>query len=688
MEDGRDPAARDVSGATRTAAQRRGAAARGSAWRLAAPLVLLAAVVLASREAARTQETVKPNYPDGAAVEQHERMVADKRATYGLADGGGSARVVEGMKAVAGGRGRFLLEYTAGERGIAVGGALFLQISPFWGWTTPQVEQPLMAGFTQLACSAAGVRLVGETVAPQCLQVRIADAPLPAGATVTLDYGSGPEMASVDRFAESEEAFYFWVDGDGDGTRKLIAKDPTVAIAAGPPSDLLVTVPSEVAIGGEFEVTLAFLDASANAAPDFIGEVALAGAGLELPATVKFGGEQRGRARVRGKAVEAGIRFVVATVDGLERASNPLLVGKTPRTLLWADLHGHSQLSDGTATPEEYYDYARNVAALDVAVLTDHDHWGMRKLDMEAPLFERIAAATRAANDPGRFTTLHGLEWTSWIYGHRHVLWFDDAPRVISSLDAGSDTPQGLWQTLRASKADALTVPHHSGGGPVPTDWTIAPDPQFEPLVEIVSVHGSSEEPRGPRTIYAPRRGHFVRDALRKGYVLGFLGSGDSHNGHPGLAHLGQPCGGLTAILAADNTRASIATALRERTCYATSGPRILLWFRLGSARMGAVIPIREHAADGNRPPTDSGGGTLPDPNAAPPYLGLVIGTAPLKIVEIVKNGAVVATVDGNGAFEKSLEWRDDERAAGDFVYLRAIQTDGHAAWSSPIFTR
>lgn len=630
---------------------------------------LLCAAALALR--ARSQEQATPAWPDGAMVEQHLAMLADKNGRYGPADGGGSARLVEGSAAVAGERGRFLLEYTAGEHGIAVGGALFLQVSPFWSWSTPQTVDPFSAGFTTVACSDARVTLDAQSVAPQCLRVTIGGAPLAGGATITLDYGAGVEQAAVDRFAESAEAFYFWIDGDGDGTRKLIADDPRVAVRAGPPMELLVTVQSEVAVGAPFDVTLAFLDAAANAAPDFKGEVELAGNGLELPAKVTFGAADRGRRRVHGTALEPGIRFVVARVAGREVASNPLLVSTAPRTLLWADLHGHSQLSDGTATPAEYYEYARDVAALDVAVLTDHDHWGLRKLDVEPRLFEQITAATRAFDAPGRFTTLHGLEWTSWIHGHRHVLWFDDAPRVISSLDPGTDSPQGLWHALRETHADAMTVAHHSGGGPVPTNWSIPPDPDFEPLVEIVSVHGSSEAPDGPRPIYAPKKGHFVRDALAKGYPLGFLGSGDSHNGHPGLAHLGQPCGGVTAILAAENTRPAIAAALRARICYATSGPRILLWFRLGKERMGAIVP----------PPTAPA-------STPPPYLGLVIGTAPIARLEIVKNGATVAAIAGDGAADKSLEWRDPDRRAGDFVYLRAIQEDGHAAWSSPIFTR
>jgi hypothetical protein len=648
---------------------------------LTAPAALVAGL-LGAGVAGRggTQEAPARDWPAGAMVEQHLAMLADKQGSYGPGDGGGSARLVEASDAVAGGRGRFVLEYKAGPLGIAAGGALFLQVSPFWGWSTPQVVDPFSAGYTTVRCDAAAVTLAAETVAPQCLRVRIDGAALPAASAITIDYGAGVERATVDRFAEAAEAFYLWVDGDGDGTRQLIASDPRVAIKAGPPMDLRVTIPSEAAIGQPIEVTLAFLDAAANAAPDFTGTVTLEGDGLELPESVEFTAADRGRKKVMAVAATPGVRGIVAHAAGRDSESNPILVSSAPRTLLWADLHGHSQLSDGTATPDEYFEYARDVAGLDVAVLTDHDHWGLRKLDMEPALFEQIKDATRRFDAPGRFTTLHGLEWTSWIHGHRHILWFDDAPKVISSLDPGTDTPQGLWDALRAGKADAMTLAHHSGGGPVPTNWEIAPDPHFEPLVEIVSVHGSSEATDGPRPIYAPKKGHFVRDALQRGYQLGFTGSGDSHNGHPGLAHLGQPCGGVTAILAAENTRPAIAAALRARTCYATSGPRILLWFRLGSDRMGAVV--RATAAADDAPVNAT-------PDATPPsrYLGLAIGTAPLARLEIWKNGARVAAVQGDGAFEKSLDFTDTARRPGDHVYFRILQEDGHAAWSSPIFT-
>ena len=661
-------------------------------------VALLALVVLLlALPRGRTQQTER-SFQDSARVDVHRQMVEDKCLRPDPADGGGTIVLVAqpDPPAVAGTQGTYVLEYTAGPLGVAEGGALYFQVSPFWFWETPQVRDATNGGSenTRVETAESGVALRCSTVGPQCLQIVVGGAPLPAGAKVKITYGvqrTAPPFgaARVDAYAEAEESFFLWVDGDGNGTRALVRDEPRFAILPGPARDLVVHVPSEVAAGAEFEVALAFLDGNVNAATDFTGEVALTGDGLELPATVAFAAADRGRKRVRAKATGEGVHRIVAAAHGSTpaapkfepRASNPLVVNGAPRRVLWADLHGHSCLSDGTGTPEDYYDYARHVAALDVAVLTDHDHWGIRKLDTSPELWQRIRKAAAAANEPGRFTTLLGFEWTSWLYGHRHVLYFgadaaDDAKReVISSVDAATDSPQGLWAALRATKARALTFPHHPAGEPVPIDWSIAPDPEFEPVVEITSVHGTSEAPDAPRRIEGARKGHYVRDALARGYRLGFVGSGDSHNGHPGLVHLDGPCGGLAAIVAEDDTRAAIYDALKRRLCWATSGPRIVLWFRRGATRMGGEFTAGEKGEQGGK-------------SEAPPYSAFAVGTAPLSRLELVKNGAIVAAREGDGSLQAALDWSDPAPAAGDAVYLRVLQSDGHAAWSSPIFAR
>ena len=160
-----------------------------------------------------------------------------------------------------------------------------------------------------------------------------------------------------------------------------------------------------------------------------------------------------------------------------------------------------------------------------------------------------------------------------------------------------------------------------------------------------------------------------MRDALDRGYRLGFVGSGDSHDGHPGLAHVGShyPTGGLAAVLSEDLTRAGVLAALRERRVYATSGPRILLRFAVAGARMGEVVSEARARADGGV------------------YLR-VIGTAPLESVEIVRSGQVHVVQSGDGSLEMEVSGTLAELGSGEYVYARVRQSDGGMAWSSPVF--
>jgi hypothetical protein len=161
--------------------------------------------------------------------------------------------------------------------------------------------------------------------------------------------------------------------------------------------------------------------------------------------------------------------------------------------------------------------------------------------------------------------------------------------------------------------------------------------------------------------------GHFARDALDRGYRLGFVGSGDSHDGHPGLAHLAAGKGGLVAILAGELTREGVLEALRARRVYATNGPRIVLHATLDGAPMGAVVEAR--------------------PGASQALEVLVVGQAPLDRVDLVRSGRVVRTVVGGGALEMRFTEAVASLARGEYLYVRAVQQDGGAAWSSGFFT-
>ncbi|MDH3519207.1 MAG: DUF3604 domain-containing protein [Myxococcales bacterium] len=612
--------------------------------------------------------------PPHAVWEVVDALRASRDLSYHPSDGGGSARLVRGPEqkpyAVVGTPDRFDVVYEVGPHGIATGGMIYFQVSPFWNWTTPQVVSPDAPGYTLVTPSDAGIELHAQTLDEQLLGIQVTGRPLVAGDRIEIAFGAGSAGALPDTYAERRSPFFIGVDGDGDGTRRFIPDPPTIDVRPGEAVGFQMIVPTLARPGETIRIALAFLDAWHNAGAAFEGEVRFVDlpSGLALPEAVPFDAAHGGTRSVEVVAREPGVYRLRAEAGAWTAESNPLLVASNGPRVLWGDLHGHSNLSDGTGVPEDYFRYARDVSALDVVALTDHDHWGMFPLVEHPEMWREIVEQTRRFYAPGRFVTLLGFEWTSWIHGHRHVLYFGDRGELFDSVDTRTESPRQLWDALAAGGFEALTFAHHSAGGPVPTNWDIPPDPRFEPLTEIVSIHGNSEAQDAPDRIYSAIPGNFVRDALARGYRLGFVGSGDRHDGHPGAYQLEPPHGGLAAILAEDVTRESVLEALRERRVYATNGARILLRAGLGAHRMGSVVSL----ARGERLSAE--------------MVVQVLAQAPLDRVEIVRSGAVVdgAALGGQWDILFSSEIADLE--AGEYVYARVVQDDGGMAWSSPVF--
>ena len=158
-----------------------------------------------------------------------------------------------------------------------------------------------------------------------------------------------------------------------------------------------------------------------------------------------------------------------------------------------------------------------------------------------------------------------------------------------------------------------------------------------------------------------------MRDALARGYKLGIIGSGDSHNGHPGRRDSGALSAGLMGVYAEELTRESIWKALQEKRVYATSGARIIIDFQINNETMGQIIPVGD-------------GQTVRD------ISGRVIGTDVIKEVAIIKNGLTLYAEKGQGR-EITIRYSDKTPVkAGDYYYLRAIQEDDEIAWSSPVW--
>jgi Protein of unknown function (DUF3604) len=632
--------------------------------------------------------------PPTANRAQAEQFVADLAAVRHPSDGGGSARLelAEGevARVMSMAPGTWTVILTVGPLGIAEGGAVHFMPDPFWGWSSPQASRPDQPGYTEITTDAEDVEFEFQHISAGAgmtgaLIAYLSAGSLEAGDEVRIVYGAGRLQARADLYADRGARLWVMVDGDGDGVRGVVEDSPTIAVGAAPAARLVLHGPSVAHPGDPIRYTVAVLDGWANVVEDVTGSLRLSQRpeGWGLPGEVELRAADRGALCFGGQAAGSGIARVAIEMelDGqvLRAEANPLVVLKDLPLVRWGDLHGHSNLSDGTGDPADWWRYARDVAGLDLAALTDHDHWGVRFLDQHPELWKLLTEEARRAHEPGRFVALLAYEWTSWIHGHRHVLHFADTGPLLSSLDPAHQNPRQLWEALAG--LPVLTFAHHSAGDPVATNWSFVPPPQIEPVTEVMSVHGSSEAADSPSLIRGARRGNFVRDQLDRGLRLGLIGSGDGHDGHPGLAHLspsygwraarpGEPSarvgrGGLAAILSEDLTRESVLEALRARRCYATSGPRILLNATLAGHPMGATIPAAElEEARLNL---------------------LILGTAGIEWIDLIGPERIDRIeLGGERRFQEQLAPQDLK--AGSYLYLRVHQVDGALAWSSPWF--
>lgn len=586
---------------------------------------------------------------------------ADEAAVRHASDGGGTITLLEAPEAppIVGTTARYVMVYEVGPLGVAPGGAIVFQSPPFWGWSPAQVGSPQAPGYTTVTTSD-GTLTVSEGGQGMVI-ARVEGAPLVAGSRVEIVYGAGVAGVTVDRHPEVGERLGVAVDGDGDGVRAWVAGSPRVPVVAGPPVGLWVTTPTTATPGEPVRVTVAALDAYANRSPAGAGRVVAldGGAGWSLPERVVL--DAYGTAAFRVAAPAQGWVVVSARAEDLNGRSEGMLVHPDAPPIRWVDLHVHTGLSDGSGTPEDAWRYARDVAGLDGAAVTDHDHWGIGFVD-RTPNVESELRGAAATWDDASFAAYFGWEWTSWTWGHRHVIEVQPGAPLIGGLDVA--TPEALFERL--ASFDVLVVPHHTAGGPVPLDPRWMGPSAMEPAIEVVSVHGSSESDDAWGRIYGWTEGATARALLARHGPRGFLGAGDSHDGHPGLAHLAGGSGGLTAVWTTARDRVGIAAAIRARRTVATNGARFLLRVRAGEAEAGGTVPHGSTRVEAR-----------------------VVAGRRVERVELVR---VSAAVDRTGVIEQRFPvsgvvrevFEDVTLEVGEMLYVRARLEDGAFAIASP----
>ena len=294
---------------------------------------------------------------------------------------------------------RIELSFEVGGHGIDEGGLIFVLPEPSWSWSEAQVTNPRALGYTTATARQAGVELVP---AGPGASFQVVGRALEPGERIDIVVGAGPRGTRVDEFAGRDSEILIAVDADGDGTRRWLPAGVWLDIAACAGVRIVAFGPAEVIPGDPIEVSVAIVDANGNRALwpvdaddesgfatgtfaiKSIDGPSLAELGLPESVTTRSRPGDPVRIRFSSPKRETTIRLSISlstgsrgTLDGFEATVNPIVVRNSTRHLVWGDLHGHSGLSDGTGTADDYFRYARDVARLDVIALTDHDHWSV-----------------------------------------------------------------------------------------------------------------------------------------------------------------------------------------------------------------------------------------------------------------------------------------------------------------------
>ena len=513
---------------------------------------------------------------------------------------------------VAGSYGTWTLTYTAGKKGVATGGRIRIYTDSDSDRATPQMDDPTAADYLTIeAPKATQIGVLVQSVLSVTLVVN--GRALQPGEQVAVTYGDRNEGGPGFRSQTYQEArHYFWVDVDsaGDGNVVTLPEPPHLSIVGGTAEKLVVTVPSMVLAGEEFQIQIRAEDAWGNPATAYRGTAAIQSGNVKVPTEqLTFSKADEGVCWLEGCTMtQTGIHRLTAVDEktGLTAQSNPMLCQETkPRyDLYWGDSHG-GQIAMAEKI-SDFFQYARDVAAIHFAGYQRNDH-ALSKRDWALQ-----QAAERAYDQPGRFVALPGYEWSAnTSRGGHHNVYFRRHDQPIRRSDHGgledkSDADTDLYHiqdVYEAFRNSDTVITAHVGGEH--SDLTYH-DPALEPAVEVTSDHGTFE--------------WILEEALQRNYKMGFFGGSDSHNGRPGndtpgFQHRRYAKAGLAAVYAPELTISEVLSAYKARRIYATTGTRILMHTETAGHLMGTEFTTSEK----------------------PQISAFIAGTAPFESVELFR---------------------------------------------------
>jgi len=258
---------------------------------------------------------------------------------------------------------------------------------------------------------------------------------------------------------------------------------------------------------------------------------------------------------------------LIAKDGSVVARANPLrIVADAALLPYWADLHGQSEETIGTGSAEQYFAFARDRAFVDACGHQGND------FQITNEFWDDLNRVTAAFDDPGRFVTLPGYEWSgnTGLGGDRNIFFPEEGRQIRrsshalvedrSDIDTDCNRASELFDAfVRARELDVVAYAHCGGRY---ADVKLAHDGRIEKSMEVHSSWGTFE--------------WLVQDAFEMGYRVGIVSNSDGHKGRPGASYPGASLfgavGGLTCLLTTELTRDAVLDCLRKRHHYGTTG--------------------------------------------------------------------------------------------------------------------
>ncbi|MDP1879649.1 MAG: DUF3604 domain-containing protein [Parachlamydiaceae bacterium] len=387
---------------------------------------------------------------------------------------------------------------------------------------------------------------------------------------------------------------------------------------------------------------------------------------------------------------EEGIYTIKLTINNTKKefCSSPIkCFSASERQLFWGLLHGESDRFDSTENIENCLRHIRDDKAFNFFGVSPFESIEETPNDV----WKQISQNITEFNEDERFNTFIGFQWAGEpkSEGVRVLVYNKDSKPILRKKELKSNTLKKIHKSFAPKEIISIPSFTMAKGAEYSFDQF---DPDYERVVEIYNAWGSSEmskkegnsRPITSTNGYTEYAEGSIQKALARNCRFGFVAGGLDDRGIYGdlfESDQEQYSPGLTAIIATAQTKEAMMEAIYQRSCYATTGERIIVGLYLAGVPMGKEISTAEKP------------GLVMNRHLS----GYVAGTTKLKTVEIIRNGKVIHSYQPNNyslefayddltPLEKVTISTKDKKPPFAYYYLRVIQEDGHIAWSSPIW--